>query len=314
MNIGEPDELMKEGVHGHFVGGVEHGAGSYRHAQRLVEQGAYEEAQMLFKSLGDYGESAQWVQECTYRWGLDEYEKLLEIQDYGEICNIGEHTLALFRGISEHMYAAEMIERTSSYLYTMAIQAFNTASLTYNQPIQPGEGEAEENGETDETTAPDIQAGQAQSVFDDARRLFSILEGYQESGRYLELLSVIMDTPQEQVGNSLLTMWDFEPVRKFLLGRYLPDFFRGKWIGEGYDITFDNETYRYYLLALESEQNYGSGTILKKSKKGWEMAYSFRILDENKIEIIGKKEYALQRVNEQTNSDGDSEEIAANSV
>ncbi len=256
---------------------------TYRLAQTLAESGSYAEAREAFLSLGAYAEAPQWAHECSYREGLALYEQLAGAASFTEQAAIGKQALGKFIGLDGHPYAEEMLRRTSAFLYDGATTAFAIASQAFNQPAS-----------VETASAADAPPADA-SVFDEAYDVFAAIEHYQDSAQYLALILAVR-LPQSEAAAMLRDQWDFAPARAFVLGRYIQEFFYGRWSGGGYGIEF-NDTHRFFMLAAgEGETDFGNGGISTDSATGWKTAYSFRILGRDTIEVITTKTYTLNRV------------------
>ncbi len=303
---------------------------SFRYAQRLFDLTHYEEARSLLLQLGEYGEARLWADEAAYRIGIEYYTKLAEATETPEILSLSELAIAQFSDVVDHENAAIMLDRTSAYLYALGVETFESASSLYNAVTSPaeaaaageedaptgvleedpdGSGAPEEDEEAEDTgdappaeegasepAAPDATAESILPMFADASRFFALIPAYQDSAQYLEVID-LLNLPANEAAEILREdLFAFAPARKFLFGKYIAEFFYGRWSGGGYGIAF-TDTYHFYLLNPESaEGGYGTGGISTNTTTGWKTAYSFNIIDQDTIQVIGAQTYTLSRV------------------
>jgi hypothetical protein len=288
-------------------------------AQQLYAAEDYEAAEALFLPLGAYNEADKWRAECSYRIGLGYYYQLAQASEQAEICQYGALAIEKFSGLPYHEYAPAMLIQTSDYLYGIGVSIFEGASESYNmaEPLPDITEEAAETdtgGDTNDDTAGLTEEEAPASpetieafdpleetymvMFQDALQYFSAVPAFKDSAKYIEIISALSLPADAAAAVLREQVWDFAPARKFILGKYLPYFFYGRWSGGGFGVVFD-ETYQFYVMAQESGSSYGNGSIMMNTKKGRTLAYSFSVTDAGAIDIIGAKNsktYSLARV------------------
>lgn len=281
----------------------------FRQAQVLFSQENYKDARDMLVQLGSYSEAKIWADESAYRIGSAYYTQLAEAVEPQEIIRLAQNAMNEFSSTTGHEHSIIMLERTSEYIYSLALEAFDLASSFYNKVGEPAAAPAESGANTGETPPATQDMGEENylALFQDAQAYFNLLPDYMESQRYLSIITLVSQ-PVETAAITLRNdMWEFAPARKFIFGRYIPQFFYGTWSGGGYGITF-TDFYHYYMLSIEDGTNgsYGSGGISNSTKTGWKTAYSFRVLGKDNIEVIGKQIYTLSRVSNDAGASQDS--------
>lgn len=267
----------------------------FRYGQILYSREEYAEACDVLRSLGDYSDAALWADESSYCVGIQYYTELGEAQDDDEIYDLAQKAVAEFSSVSDHENAEIMLDRTAAYIYSLAMDTFDTASAAFNQTQA-------EPAASDQSALGDSAA----AMFQDAKKYFSLIPFYMESENYIELIGML-ELPDETAATRLCSeMWDFAPARKFILGKYIPYFFYGYWSGGGYGITF-TDVYHFYMLKPEDGATFGSGGISNNSSTGWKTAYQFNVLSKDSIEVLGTQTYTLSRAQDTGETEGDDE-------
>lgn len=274
----------------------------FRQAQKLFSLGNYAEAREILVQLGNYSEAQLWADESAYRMGTGYYTQLADAVDPLDIITLAQNAINQFNSAANHENASIMLERTSAYIYSLAVEAFDMASTYYNKIEDPASAPAQAPAANEEETqeppaTQDMGEENYLTMFQDASEYFNIIPDYMESRRYIDLIA-LTGQPEEAAAVTLRNdMWEFAPARKFIFGRYIPQFFYGTWSGGGYYIQL-TDIYRFYMLSIEDGTNgsFGSGGISNNTKTGWKTAYSFRVLSKDTIEVIGRQVYTLSRM------------------
>ena len=217
----------------------------YVDAGCLMDARKYEEAKKSFESLSGYIDADGLALEAKYRWAL-------QLADKGEFSS----AVKLLDTLSKKGYK-DSEEKVKDIHYRWAWALVDEEKYTQALPILESiRGYSDVNDAISIVKELIYLEGQTlyyEKEFVKAKSRFQVISSYADSEKYLILLdaqcsSLFQDT--EMIVDNLIGIFSFEDAAKLLLSTHAigEKFLSGKWKGDGYYFTLDDEGSISYSL------------------------------------------------------------------
>ena len=264
---------------------------AYREAERLLEEGNYDEAISKFKSLKSYKDSETKINECMYQ----EAKSLLEEGIFDEAREI-------FDKLDDYEDASTLMIECD---YKKALSLKNEEDYITAYKLMLELGEYKDAKKQAKAMIEDIY-NQGVSLYRSedysaAKECFNVSKDFGRENDYLTLIKA----SQSKVADitALYALIDFEDSKEVLLNNYnIYNFLKGEWRDAAgryvryYDT--DSGTRSEYNLKSDSGSYYKLEDACHKVGNGtsYSKQWSYKIIDINTIEVYNYQDYQTYRL------------------